>query len=124
MTEEDKERRLTEQEAKLTEIKNLVKLEESKKKLEPKIKIPILNGNSKPKREKPKYSRQARTPEEFLQIAKKNNYKIGWVAFRSLEFAESYDDCLHIAKVCNYKPGWAKYKWAEIQEAKAEQMYG
>lgn len=53
-------------------------------------------------------------PEEFLEIAKQQNRKIGWVAYRALEYADSYEDCLHIAEVCGYKQGWAWYKWQEI----------
>ena len=117
VTEEDKESRLQEQQGvSLTEIKKLTALEESKKKLEQKKRLPVLNGNSTSRRQRPKYKRQPTTPEEFFQIAKKNNYKIGWVAFQSLKYAESYEDCLHIAKFCNYKPGWAKYRWNEILE--------
>ena len=55
-------------------------------------------------------------PEEFLQIAKEHNYKIGWVAFQALEYAQSYEDCVHIAEVCGYKKGWAYYKWQDISE--------
>ena len=58
---------------------------------------------------------QPTRPEEFLIIAKKKNYKIGWVAMQSLKYAKSYEDCLRIARVCNYKDGWAWYKWKEIQ---------
>ena len=54
-------------------------------------------------------------PEEFLEIAKIMKRKIGWVAFRSLEYAKSYNDCLHIAEVCGYNPGWAWHKWKEIK---------
>lgn len=53
-------------------------------------------------------------PDEFLAVAKLRNYKIGWVAFQSLKFAQSYDDCLHIADICNYNKGWAWHKWQEI----------
>lgn len=63
---------------------------------------------------KPSVKRAFTKPEEFLSIAKKRNYKIGWVAFQSLKFAQSYDDCLHIADVCNYNKGWAWHQWEEI----------
>ena len=53
-------------------------------------------------------------PEELLSLAKKRNYKIGWVALQSLKFARSYEDCLHIADVCGYHKGWAFYRWNEI----------
>ena len=54
------------------------------------------------------------TPETFLAIAKRKNYKIGWVAYNSLLFAQSFDDCLHIADVCGYKKGWAWHNWKLI----------
>lgn len=57
-----------------------------------------------------------RTPEDFLKIAKERKYQIGWVAFRALEHAQSYEDCVHIADVCGYKRGWAWHKWKERQE--------
>ena len=118
VTEEDKMRRLEEHEAILTEIKTVAELEESEKEIKPKDEgIPQIGAGSKKKFKQIKYIRgNGTTPEEFLQIAKKKNYKIGWVAFQSLKYARSYEDCLHIAKVCNYKPGWAKYRWAEILE--------
>lgn len=56
-------------------------------------------------------------PEDFLSFAKQRNYKIGWVAFKSLEHANSYEDCLHIADVCGYNHGWAWHKWNEIISA-------
>ena len=55
-------------------------------------------------------------PEEFMEIAKERNYKVGWVAFKSLEHAQSYEDCVHIAEVCGYKKGWAYYQWQDISE--------
>lgn len=58
------------------------------------------------------------TPEEFLSIAKQRNYRIGWVAFQSLQTAKSYDDCLHIADICGYKHGWAWHKWNQISAQK------
>ena len=67
----------------------------------------------------PAVKRAPKTPEEFLEIAKLKNYQIGWVAFQSLRFARSYDDCLHIAKVCGYKQKWAWYRWQDIQTKKA-----
>ena len=54
--------------------------------------------------------------DDLLRIAKRRNYKIGWVAINALKFAKSYEDCLNIAKACNYKPGWAYYKWREISQ--------
>ena len=56
-------------------------------------------------------------PEEFLAIAQNRNYKIAWVAFQSLKFAASYDDCLHIAEICGYKRGWAWHKWQELSSS-------
>mgnify|MGYP002853093060 CR=1 FL=1 len=61
------------------------------------------------------FKKKPTTPEEFLAIAKVKNYQTGWVAFQSLEFANSYEDCLHIAHVCGYKDGWAYHKWQERQ---------
>lgn len=58
-------------------------------------------------------------PEEFMEIAKARNYKVGWVAYKSLEYATSYEDCLHIAEVCGYKKGWAYYRWEDIQQERA-----
>lgn len=118
VTEEMKEDKLREQLGILTEVKNLVEVPPSK--IPPKgfgDGIGFLGQYSEPKRERPKYRRQgsATTPEEFLQIAKRKDYKIGWVAARSLEHAKSYEDCLHIAEVCGYKPGWAWYKWRDIE---------
>lgn len=57
-------------------------------------------------------------PDEFLAIAKRRNYKIGWVAFQSLKFVTSYDDCLHIADICGYNSGWAWHKWNDISSQK------
>lgn len=61
--------------------------------------------------------RKPTTPEDFLRIAEEKKYKRGWVAFRALEFANSYDDCLHIADICGYNKGWAWHKWNEIISA-------
>lgn len=71
----------------------------------------IVDGNIK---------RAPKTPEEFLAVEKKKNYRSGWAAYKSLERAKSYEDCLHIAKVCGYKSGWAYYKWQE-RETELEQ---
>ena len=57
-------------------------------------------------------------PDEFLTLAKARNYKIGWVAYQSLQHAQSYDDCLHIADICGYKKGWAWHKWQELSSAR------
>ena len=54
-------------------------------------------------------------PDELLTLAKRRNYKIGWVAFQALKYAQTYDDCLRIAEVCNYNTGWAWYKWKELE---------
>ena len=59
-----------------------------------------------------------RSPEDFLAFSKRFNYKIGWVAFQALKFANSYDDCLHIAQICGYKKGWAWHKWHDLQQSK------
>lgn len=64
----------------------------------------------------PKVKRHFSKPEEFLAHAKVFNYKIGWVAIQSLQFAQSYDDCLHIADVCGYKKGWAFHKWQQRKQ--------
>lgn len=73
----------------------------------------------------PKIKHAPRTPEEFLAAAKELDYKIGWAAYQSLNFANSYADCLHIARVVGYKDGWAWHKWqqrkAEISSKKALQ---
>lgn len=53
-------------------------------------------------------------PEQFLAVAKERQYKIGWVAFQSLKYAKSQEDCEHIAEICGYAPGWAYYKWQEL----------
>ena len=66
-----------------------------------------------------KIKKAPKSPEELLEIAKLKNYKIGWVAFQALKFAESYEDCLHIANVCGYNKGWAWYRWQDIQTKKA-----
>ena len=67
-----------------------------------------------------KIKRASTTPEEFLEDAKAKGYKIGWVAFESLKFVKSYEDCLHIAQVCNYDSGWAWHRWNEIQTGKGK----
>lgn len=61
----------------------------------------------------PRITRAPKSPEDFLAIAKRKNYKIGWVAIQALSYAQSYEDCLHIAEICNYKRAWAKHKWQE-----------
>lgn len=101
VTEEDKEARLIEHAGILGQLKNSVRDE---------IKIV-----------RPSIKRKPTTPEEFLVIAKEKEYKIGWVAIQSLEYAKSYEDCLHIAEVCGYKPGWAWYQWKDIQAKIAEE---
>lgn len=123
VTEEDEERRLVESDAILTEVKALLELEEAKRKFEEEKGIPVLNDHYKPRNERPKYVRQPTTPEEFLEIAKERNYKIGWVAIQSLEHAKSYDDCVHIAKICGYKEGWAWYKWKDIEAERKEKKF-
>ena len=77
------------------------------------INVPI---NANQKTAQPSVKRSFSKPEEFLAHAKTFNYQIGWVAFKSLAFAQSYDDCLHIADVCGYKTGWAWHKWQHIQQ--------
>ena len=99
LTEEEKEERLREHAGKLTRIKSI---------------------KTVPKKPKSRIKHKPTTPEEFLTIAKQKDYKIGWVAIQSLEYAKSYDDCLHIAKICGYKSGWAWYKWKEILEVHPE----
>ena len=64
---------------------------------------------------RPGIKRAFTKPEEFLSIAKRRRYKIGWVAHNALEFAQSYEDCLHIAEICGYKSGWAWYQWQNIK---------
>ena len=61
-------------------------------------------------------NRAPTTPEDFLEIAKKRKYKIGWVALQALNHAKSYADCLHIAEVCGYKPVWARIHWRELEQ--------
>lgn len=100
VTEEDEEERLREHEGKLKEIKIIRHV-----------------NNVKPRQ---RIHHKPTKPEDFLQIAKEKNYKIGWVAIQALEHAKSYDDCLHIAEVCNYKPGWAWYQWKELQAKRTE----
>lgn len=56
-------------------------------------------------------TRAPKSPEDFLEIAKRKNYKIGWVAINALNYAQSYEDCLHIAEICGYKRAWANHKW-------------
>ena len=51
------------------------------------------------------------SPEDFLAIANRKKYKIGWVAIQALEHAFSYKDCLHIAEICKYDRGWARHAW-------------
>ena len=78
--------------------------------------IVSVNVNLQSKKDAPPVVKHSFTkPDEFFTIAKKRNYHIGWVAFNSLKFAQSYDDCLHIADICGYKPGWAWHKWNEIK---------
>ena len=101
VTEEEKEARLREKAGILEQLKNSARDD---------IKIV-----------RPSIKHKPTTPEEFLVIAKEKNYKIGWVAIQSLEYAKSYDDCLHIAEVCGYKPGWAWYQWKDIQDKVREE---
>ena len=56
------------------------------------------------------------TPEDFMKIAKAKDYKVGWVAYKSLELAQSYEDCVHIAEVCGYKKGWAWHQWEDLKK--------
>lgn len=58
------------------------------------------------------------TPEQFLQIANERGYKIGWVANKSIPFANSYDDFVHIADVCGYHHGWVKHAWQDFLDEK------
>lgn len=96
VTEEDEEERLTEHDGVFMQIK---------KKVAP-----------PPKKPKPRVIHAPTTPEEFMEIAKAKNYQVGWVAFRALEHAKSYEDCLHIAEVCGYQKGWAYYKWEDLKK--------
>ncbi len=59
-----------------------------------------------------------------MAIAKAKNYQIGWVAYRALEHADSFDDCLHIADVCGYKKGWAYYKWRDREKKISSKVAG
>ena len=74
--------------------------------------------DSKKYPDKPTVKHPFTKPDEFLSFAKKRNYKIGWVAFQSLPFAKSYDDCLHIADICGYNQGWAWHKWQQLNKQK------
>ena len=65
---------------------------------------------------KPNIIRAPRTPEDFMAIAKAKDYKVGWVALKSLELAKSYEDCVHIAEVCGYKKGWAWHQWEDLKK--------
>ena len=95
VTEEDKEARLTENVGKLSRLSRFEVTEKISR--------------------TPSSSPKPNSPEEFLKIAKERDYKMGWVALNSLEYAQSYEDCLHIAEICGYKPGWAWYQWRELQ---------
>lgn len=64
----------------------------------------------------PTVTKKPTTPEEFLEIAKERNYKIGWVAIKAMEFAKTEADFKHIGRVCGYKPGWAYHHWQEYRE--------
>ena len=75
------------------------------------------NQSKKKSALEPRIKRAFTKPEEFLTVAKNRNYKLGWVAMQSIEYAQTYEDFLHIAEVCGYKKGWAFHKW---QEHKAE----
>lgn len=75
------------------------------------INIDIEKNNSDPQ-ERIKHA--FTKPEEFMAIATERGYKIGWVAFKSLEHAHSYEDCLHIADICHYNKGWAWHNWQKI----------
>ncbi len=98
VTEEDELARLTEHEGILHVIEH-----------EPKVSV----QNTRRVIHAPK------TPEDFMEIAKARNYQIGWVAFQSLNFASSYEDCVHIAEVCGYKKGWAYYRWRDREKVLA-----
>lgn len=63
----------------------------------------------------PNIKHKPKTIDEFIIIANRCGYKIGWAAIQALEYAHSYDDCLHIAQVCDYKKGWAWHQWQDIK---------
>ena len=93
VTEEDKEARLIEHLGELLKVKKRIS---NTNNLQSIIHAPV-------------------SPEDFMEIAKKKDYQVGWVAIQSLKFATSYEDCLHIAQVCGYKKGWAWHKWEELK---------
>lgn len=76
-------------------------------------------GDFENEKAEPTVKHAPNSPEDFLLIAKRKNYQIGWVAFKALHFAQSYEDCLHIADVCNYNRGWAFHKWNELKQRMA-----
>ncbi len=95
ITEEEKEARLMEHKGVVFQVKKKIEI---------------------PSAKKPNIIRAPRTPEDFMAIAKAKDYKVGWVAFKSLELAQSYEDCVHIAEVCGYKKGWAWHQWEDLKK--------
>lgn len=54
--------------------------------------------------------RTARTPEQFMYLAKKFNRPPSWAATKASRFAKTIEDFIHIADVVGRKHAWAAYQ--------------
>ncbi|WP_019498372.1 DEAD/DEAH box helicase [Pseudanabaena sp. PCC 6802] len=58
--------------------------------------------------------------DRLLEVAKRYDYKLGWVAHKFLEIDPSLEALRACAIACGYKPGWVWLKFSELKLRKRE----
>jgi superfamily II DNA or RNA helicase len=58
--------------------------------------------------------------DRLQEVAKRYDYKLGWVAHKFIEIDPSLEALRACAIACGYKPGWAWFKFSELKLRKRE----